>query len=296
MNVVSQEIRAAERSPARSAQEYFVLFVPAIVMFSIVAFADKLAKDGDVFWHIAAGQWMLDHGAVLHQDPFSYTFAGASWNPHEWLSEIVMAIVYHGAGWGALYLTVAVCFGATAFLLSRTLLKYLDPVPALFVCLFTLGDIKPWVQLRPHIFVLPILVLWTTELLAARGQNRAPRWFLLPLMLLWANLHASFLFGIALIGPFALEAVWEASAEMRLRTAQQWGAILAGALLVTLVNPAGFSGLLFPLMFSGTPVTALIGEWQASPFNEWKPFEVSFLVALLVFLFAGVKVPLMRLI
>src|SRR5215470_12385781 len=100
--VASPDLRVAERRSAQSAQEFFVLFVPAIVMLTIIAFAQKLAKDGDVFWHIAAGQWMLDHGAVPHTDPFSYTFAGAAWNPQEWLSEILMALIYRGGGWSGL--------------------------------------------------------------------------------------------------------------------------------------------------------------------------------------------------
>ena len=36
---------------------------------------------------------MLAHGALPVHDPFSYTFAGARWVPHEWLAEIV-----HGGG------------------------------------------------------------------------------------------------------------------------------------------------------------------------------------------------------
>jgi hypothetical protein len=78
----------------------------------------------------------------------------------------------------------------------------------LYLSLFALADIKGWVMMRPHLFVLPILVVWTGELLAARKENRAPRWFLMPLMVLWANLHPSFLFGAALIASFGSRRFW----------------------------------------------------------------------------------------
>src|SRR5258705_8630685 len=42
-------LRVAEKTlpPQRSAQELFVIFVPALVMLALVVFAQKLAKDGD---------------------------------------------------------------------------------------------------------------------------------------------------------------------------------------------------------------------------------------------------------
>jgi len=278
----------------KSAEELYVAFVPAIVMLAFTVFSPRLMADGDPFWHIAAGEWMIDHRAVLHEDPFSFTFAGAPWNAHEWLSEILMAATYRGAGWNGLYLLFGLVFGATAFLLAQQLLKYLDPVPALFLCLFALADIKGWVSMRPHVFALPILVLWAGELIAARSENRAPHWFLIPLMTLWVNLHASFLFGVAVIVPFAVEAILAAKGA-RFRTAASWGPVSLGTLLAALVNPAGVAGLLFPIAFTATPTTSLIVEWQSATFNVLGPLEVSFLAGLFLFLLVGVRMPAIRL-
>jgi hypothetical protein len=278
---------------SRRFQAAFVAFVPALMVLAYTVFAPRLTVDGDHFWHLAAGQWMIDHRAILHNDPFSFTFAGAPWNAQEWLSEIIMAATYRAAGWGGLYVLFGAAFAATAYLLSRHLLKYLDPVPALFLCLFAIADIKGWVVMRPHVLVMPILVIWAGELLSARNEHRAPRWFLVPLMVLWVNLHASFLFGAALILPFAAEAVLEE--KQRLRAALSWGAVFIGVLVAALANPAGLSGLLFPLTFTATPVTSLIPEWQASSFNGLGPFELSLLAGLFACLILGIRMPAIRL-
>jgi hypothetical protein len=281
---------------SRSAQELFVLFVPAIAMFALTVYGERLVIDGDVFWHIAAGEWMIDQRAIIGTDPFSYTFAGQPWHAHEWLSEILMAATYRAAGWNGLYVLAGLAFGATAVLLARhLLLADLEPVPALYLSLFALADIKGWVMMRPHLFALPILVVWTGELLAARRESRAPRWFLAPLMVLWVNLHPSFLFGAALIAVFGLEAVLKTPREGR-RIAAQWGARFIGVILAAMVNPAGAAGVSFPLMFTAAGTAAMIPEWRTTMFNTLGPFEISLLAGVLGCLFLGVRMTAMRLI
>ena len=52
-----------------------VLLIPAALGSSGTIF-----NDGDVSWHIATGQWILDHRALPHVDPFSFTWAGRPWS------------------------------------------------------------------------------------------------------------------------------------------------------------------------------------------------------------------------
>src|SRR5690242_1570086 len=61
-----------------------------------------LLSDGDTYWHLATGRWIVEHGAVPKVDPFSHSMPGAAWTAHEWLSEILMASVQGWAGWPGL--------------------------------------------------------------------------------------------------------------------------------------------------------------------------------------------------
>ena len=73
----------------------FGLLVPIALGSSLTIF-----NDGDVRWHIAAGQWMIDHRAVPYSDPFSFTFAGQPWTAFEWGSELIFGFAHRIAGFG----------------------------------------------------------------------------------------------------------------------------------------------------------------------------------------------------
>jgi len=71
----------------------------AVVGYAIFLFAPQVLNDGDTFWHIRTGEWILSHHAVPWVDSFSYTFTGKPWLAHEWLSEVLLAVAYRGLGW-----------------------------------------------------------------------------------------------------------------------------------------------------------------------------------------------------
>src|SRR5258708_36376083 len=54
--------------------------VATLAGFALAGFAPGLLNDGDTYWHIRAGEWMVAQGAVLRADIFSATMAGAP--PH----------------------------------------------------------------------------------------------------------------------------------------------------------------------------------------------------------------------
>src|SRR5271155_3983389 len=69
-----------------------------------------LLNDADTYMHIAAGRWMSAHGALPFHDPFSHTYAGAPWVPHEWLAEIVLGGVFGLSGWTGIVLLTTLSF------------------------------------------------------------------------------------------------------------------------------------------------------------------------------------------
>jgi hypothetical protein len=133
-----------------------------------------------------------------------------------------------------------------------------------------------------------------SELLEAHRRGRSPGWVLLPLMVVWANLHGSFILGLALIGPFALEALISGWRNWRV-VLRNWTLVTLGAVLAALINPTGILGLLFPLHLMSLSALSFIAEWSSFSFDRLKSFEVTLLVALFFCLFRGVRIPLIRL-
>src|SRR5260221_7678761 len=76
------------------------LFVAVLLIPAVLGSSQTIFNDGDVSWHIATGQWILDHRAIPHADPFSYTWLGKPWVPIEWLAEAIYASAYRLAGYG----------------------------------------------------------------------------------------------------------------------------------------------------------------------------------------------------
>ena len=249
--------------------------------------------DPDTYWHIAAGRWMLVHGAVLTHDPFSFTRYGAPWIAHEWGAEVLIALVYGFAGWGGLIFLAAACFGATLAYLFRFLLARMEPLHALLLTFLAGSMMVPSLLVRPHELVWPLTALWVGALVSANEQHRAPPWWLLGVMLLWANMHASFLFGLGIAIVLALDTVVDAGAE-RGSVAKRWLVFLAAAFGCALANPRGFRLLVFPFRVLSMTSLDYISEWRQVNLQHLQPLTL-WLVMILGLAFIGrIRLSLMR--
>ena len=272
------------RSPALN----FALFA-ALAAFALAALSPGLLNDGDTYWHIRAGEWMIAHGTVLRADVFSYTAAGAPWHTQEWLSEVAMALGWRG-GWAGIHILFAACAALTAGVTAYVVRKRVDFTPALLAVVLGLACVTGSLLARPHMLALPLLAVWTAGLAGARENNKAPSCWLIAVMPLWANLHGSFAFGLALAGALAVEAVIEDR-----KAALGWSIFLLGAAVSCLATPFGISGLLFPFKLSAMQGLGHIGEWRPSDFSQISPFAIALLAALFVLGSGKVKVPAIRL-
>ena len=274
--------------PMRSPALNFALGA-ALAAFALAALSPGLLNDSDTYWHIRAGEWMIAHNAVLRADVFSYTAAGAPWHTQEWLAEVVMALAAR-AGWTGIHLLFAAAAALTAGVTAWFVRSRVDFVPALLAVVLGLACVTGSLLARPHMLALPLLAIWTAGLALAREENKAPSCWLIAVMPLWANLHGSFIFGLALAGALAVEAVIQDR-----KAAIGWAIFLSGAILSCLATPFGISGLLFPFHLSALQGLGHIGEWQASDFSQISPFVIALLTALFVLGRGSLKVPPFRL-
>ena len=250
-----------ESATARTAgRSVIALFIAVLLIPAVLGSSKTIFNDGDVSWHIATGQWILDHRAIPHADPFSFTWAGKPWVPIEWLAEVIYGSAYRIAGYGgvAAVVTAAVMalHAAVYFNASRWIRSALMPIVAMDFALI------PMLSARPHVLTWPILAFWTWLMLRAREQDRAPPLIAALLMALWANLHGGFVFGLAIAAAFALEALVD-SAD-RMRALRQW--LLFGLCCVAaiFINGNGVEGVFHPLRFTQLQMLPLIDEWKPS--------------------------------
>ncbi len=250
-----------------------------------------LLHDPDTYLHVAAGQWMLAHHALPTADTFSYTMAGAHWAPSEWLGELALAVVYDAAGWGGAVVLTASCFGAAIGLLTWFLSRRMEPLPAVIGALAGAVLVLPHLLARTHVFALPLMVLWCGAILAARDEERGPPWALLPVMLLWANLHGSFLFGVALALYLGGEATLSPARNLRrFAEARRWAVFVAAALAVSLINPNGVAVFIQPFRLMAMPaLQSGFGEWRPPDFAQFPVLEAWLLGLVALGFFTSVR-------
>ncbi|MBV9552040.1 MAG: hypothetical protein JO032_04530 [Alphaproteobacteria bacterium] len=257
-----------------------------------------LLHDPDTYLHIAAGRWMLAHAALPGADPFSFTVPGARWLAGEWGGELVLALAWRLAGWGGTVVLAAACFALALGLLTRFLLRRLAPLPAALAALAGAALVQPHLLARPHVLALPLLVLWCGALLGARDDAAAPPWRALPAMTLWASLHGSFMFGLALAGFVAAEAVLRpAPGVARAAEARRWAGFLVAAVAAALLNPYGVGALVQPLRLMAMPALQTgFGEWLPADLAAFPALEAWLLGAVALGYMAPGRLPWTRLV
>ena len=165
-------------------------------------------SDPDTYWHLASGQWMLDHHALLKNDIFSSTVLGQPYSVGEWLGEIILALAFGAGQWVGLAILRAVLVAIAAFFLARLARRGGAPlVAALLVVTWALVVSKTRWTDRPAIFTFVLFPVVLDLLYSARAGSRRALIGIPPLILLWANLHGGYAIGIALILAFAIEAL-----------------------------------------------------------------------------------------
>jgi hypothetical protein len=283
-------------SSRRCTVERLPIIFGLLTFVAVVSARSRILQDPDLYLHIATGRWIVANREVPHRDVFSFSLLGSPWVAHEWLAGVISACLYDTFGWAGLLVVTALCFATAMALLLAVLAKDLEPPYALIGTFLAAGLTFPHLLARPHAFVLPLLVLWTSVLAAARKFRTAPPLYSALLIMLWANLHGSYMVGLALIPLFAVEAMLEGQNwYVALSIGRSWGIFIITSILAAFATPNLLAGILLPmrLMHMGF-MTSFIGEWRSPDFQTGQPLEYWIMLVFFVSLTAGFKLPPFR--
>ena len=154
--------------------------------------------DLDVWWHLAVGNWIVQHHAVPHVGILSRVEGERPWMAYSWAYEVMLAGAYSWFGFvgialfgTAITLAVAVSVFWMIYRLSRRFwLAVVLCIPVYFAFLF---NIMP----RPLFCSMLMYTLTLTLLLEANRTGRVALLYWLPVIfLLWADLHVQFIYGL----------------------------------------------------------------------------------------------------
>lgn len=195
------------------------------------------APDANTYWHLASGDWVLDHRALLDHDVWSFTRSGAPYTDGAWLGDVVLALAYRIGGWTGLALLRALCLGVAAFFTARIALR-VAPHPAwgaLVALVAVLASRGEWTD-GPQLFSLALFPVVLDVLLASRARVAV----LAPLFAAWANLDAGHVAGLAAAAAVALAALVER------RDVRAAATVAVACVLATVLAPGDLAARIAP--------------------------------------------------
>jgi len=251
----------------------------------------QLLLDPGPFWSTVIGQHILQSGRVPHEEEFSCSMPGRPWNSHQWLAQMIMALVHGISKLDSLILAAATLLAALyTWAASRLMRSGLHWSVAALLLWLTILTSRWHFHVRPHLATI-ILLGWTFARLVdfeSRKITFSGLIWLVPVFVLWTNLHGGALGGLATVTlvVFGWCFAWVLKRESPVQNGGQLMALLillACCWLATLVNPYGWQ---LPrdwiLLMRSDVLPQFIVEHQA--FNPENPYQWPALMLALVYL------------
>jgi hypothetical protein len=240
------------------------------------------AADPDVWWHLRTGQWVLQHHAVPHTDPFSRSGISRPWAAYSWLFEVLVLGLFQRLGLvGLVNYSAGMVLGITVALYHLVKRLQADFSVAILLTFATCFTMMRLFTPRPWLFTILFFVLVLDIVSHVRLSGRVRELVWLPLIFaLWANTHIQFIAGFV---PLVL-ALGESVAAYRWSAIQTkvrpvWlGLALLGSVLGTALNPYGWHiyGVVYDVATHPGGMDK-ISELQALPFRNISDYLVLFL-------------------
>src|SRR5271157_4307989 len=301
--------------PSSSALRFLLPSVRDIIFiflfWSLLAgsLSNRPLADADIGWHIRTGEQILTTHSLPRTDPFSSTMQGQPWFAWEWLYDIPLGVLHQACGLnGVVWLCALLVAAIFALLLSQLLRRGTGLLLAIVLMLLAETAALIHLYARPHIVSWLFSLLWFVVLdrwedwdhAGSREQGSLPRWipwFFPASMLLWVNLHGGWLFGLALLGIYAL-AAWVESVRAQkddpfaaIRAAHRARAmvsVFAFSAMATLVNPYGWKLHEHIYRYLGDRfLMNHIDEFRSPDFHDWSPRSFAIILLLVLMAFTG---------
>lgn len=243
--------------------------------------------DSDVWWHLRAGADLLSGRAGTFIEAWSFTAAGNPWVNHEWLAELILALLERTGGGALVVGLAAIMTLATGLLVLRAATRERLPLALvgawLAVIPLVMGD---RLVARPQLFTYLLLAL-TLERFGAARRHEASLWILPAIQLFWTNLHGP------VIGLGVMTLLLVGGGGVGRTSRERWW-VLGGVVLASMIHPAGPRALFDYLghLAEGGLYRQMVQEWQPllSSTQQLLPEKTATMVMALLTALAGITV------
>jgi hypothetical protein len=265
-------LRLTERLTART------LLLGGVMTITLALFISA-EQDPDFWWHLRIGRWMVENGRLPSTDIFTFTVPNHIWTDHEYLTEILIWLVYSTFGVGVLCIVFGLITWAGFWLIYRQVRHQPYVIVGVGIAVGAIAGAPIWGPRAQMItFALSCLELYWLQGYMS-GRSRSIRFFPL-VMVLWANLHGGWVIGFGWLGvALVSEAVlwaWDRSNPAHRMHVRFLAIITAVSVVAVAATPHFLSLYPYPFQTQGSVAQQkLIVEWFSPDFHEIhvRPFE-----------------------
>ncbi len=171
------------------------------LIFSFLLLNSFSYLDADFGWHLKVGEQIFNEKAIPSLEYYDYTLKGERWVDHEWLTNLLVFLIYTKFGYIALSVVFAILITFTIFVLNKFIIKNFLKNNEHFILiglveiLGILGSHGFFGVRMQEITVLFLLLLLILIHNYSKNKNIRNLFFFIPLFYIWALLHAGFLIG-----------------------------------------------------------------------------------------------------
>lgn len=250
-----------------------VLLAFSVSFIVLLTLAAPVFSDADTLWHIAAGDFIRELGAIPDHDPWSFTAGNQPWYNISWLFDIGLSLLHAGGGIKAIYLFPPLLLSLLIAFLIRHILqrKAVNSDVIIMLALCMAVGFASFATARPQIIAMLLAAITHQILHSSRDKNTYGALCWLPVIFcIWANVHGSFVVGMSLLGAYGLEAIIH----------KKWGwfkrLLFVGMAcsLALLINPYGFGIISAMNRTLDSAITKFIQEWLPFVFGNFMGLSV----------------------
>jgi len=251
-------------------------------------------SNGDIWWHLRTGVWIIQNHSVPHSGLFSQS-PDLAWIASSWGYDLLLAFAFRTLGLGSIPVFLMGFKSALAvvtFLLAGGLRgKFWLAAALSAIAQYILGGIQP----GPIYFTILFFAVELLLLTECRRTGRVRPLFWLPaLFLLWANLDIQFVYGVLLLLLFlSLSLLQEVGrrpgvAHLQHGSRANAGVVATLTLIATLVTPYSYhlGGVFFATLTSAA--NRYFPDFQAMTFHRSQDY-ILLLLTMVAFLALGLR-------
>lgn len=267
-------------------------------MILILSRGGRLLGDGDTGYHIRAGEYIIANIEVPKTDIFSFHSPEMDWTAHEWLSEVIMAVIHDFSGISGIVLFYTLILSLSFYMFFKVLNSLSNNIIIVWIVAFmgiSCTGIH-WLA-RPHVFSFLFLIIWYWILDSYEYKEKSSLIYYLPIIIVvWVNLHGGFILGLLLIGVYfignvlALKKGNEENKKFIKNKIKKLFMIGLLCILASMINPIGYKIIFFPFKFITQKYLAnYISEFMPTNMQEQLAFQIFFFFCLTIILISKKK-------